>query len=372
MQRAYVSVINDLSTDQRVHRTCTTLQKMGYEVLLIGRKLNNSSPLNNRSYPCKRMNLLFTKGPLFYATYNVRLFLLLLFKKPGLLFANDLDTLLANYLVSKIKGSTIIYDSHEFFTEVPELQNSPLKKKIWNSLEKWIVPKLKFTITVNDSIAALYKEKYGTTFSVVRNIPMLPSFTPAKTKSELGLPIDKKLITLQGSGINIQRGAEEAVEAMLYIQNAILIIIGGGDVIETLKANCNKLKLDDKIKFIPKKPYEELLQYTRNADIGLTLDKDTNINYRYSLPNKLFDYIHCRVPVLGSNLPEVKKIIVNYEVGEIIETHDPKHIAEKINFMLADDERIKKWKQNCQNAALELNWEKEEAILIDIIKKSGE
>ncbi len=371
MQRAYVSVINDLSTDQRVHRTCITLQKMGYNVLLIGRKLSTSIPLNKRPYDCKRMTLLFSKGPLFYFFYNVRLFFLLLFKKRGLLFSNDLDTLLANYLVTKIKGSPIIYDSHEFFTEVPELQNSPLKKGIWTSLEKMIVPKLKNIITVNHSIAGLYKKKYGLGFSVVKNIPLLPPLSPSKTRAELGLPTDKKIVILQGSGINIQRGAEEVVEAMQYIENTLLLIIGGGDVINTLKKNCTVLKLDDKIKFIPKKPYQELLQYTHNSDLGLTLDKDTNINYRYSLPNKLFDYIHCHTPVLGSNLVEVKNIITHYNVGEIINSHDPKHIAEKINFMLADESRLKTWRQNCEKAAMELNWDTEEKTLIAVINKVG-
>jgi glycosyltransferase involved in cell wall biosynthesis len=369
MQRAYVSVINDLSTDQRVHRTCITLQKMGYEVTLIGRKLSNSIDIV-RPYHCQRMTLLVNKGPFFYASFNARLFFILLFKKKGLLFANDLDTLQANFLVSKIKGSKIIYDSHEYFTEVPELQNTALKKKIWKWLERSIVPHLKNCITVNQSIAELFREKYGVSFSVVRNIPLIPNLSRTKTREELGLPTDKKIIILQGSGINVQRGAEEAVEAMQYVNDAVLLIIGGGDVLPTLKNLYNKLKLDEKVKFIPKKPYEELLQYTRNADIGLTLDKDTNINYRYSLPNKLFDYIHCNTPVLGSDLIEVKNIIKKYDLGEIIESYDPEHIAEKINFMLSDAGRLNTWKQNCKKATQELNWSKEETVLMDVIKKA--
>jgi glycosyltransferase involved in cell wall biosynthesis len=131
----------------------------------------------------------------------------------------------------------------------------------------------------------------------------------------------------------------------------------------------NKSNLEDKVKFIGKVPFEELVQYTRHADLGLTLDKDTNINYRYSLPNKLFDYIHAGVPVLASDLIEIKKIITQYNVGDCIENHNPKHIAEKINFILGNDSLLQTWKKNTQIAAKELNWEKEEQALIEVYKK---
>ena len=133
MQRVVVSVTNDLSTDKRVHKICSTLQKNGFDVLLLGRKKNNSIELLPRSYDTRRMNLFFEKGALFYAEFQLRLFLILLFEKYSVLYANDLDTLLPNYLSSIIKKKLLIYDTHELFCEVPELQNRPYKKKIWQT-----------------------------------------------------------------------------------------------------------------------------------------------------------------------------------------------------------------------------------------------
>ncbi len=369
-------------TDQRVHKVCLTLQKTGYEVLLVGRHQRKSLALDNRSYTTHRMKLLFEKGPAFYAAFNVRLFFYLLFRDCDLLVSNDLDTLLPNYLISKWKHIPLIYDTHEIFTEVPELEHSPIKKRIWTWIETRIVPGLRYVFTVNQSIALWYKDKYGTEPTVVRNIPQKLILTsekltaksektalkPAKTRAELGLPEGKQLIILQGAGINIQRGGEELVEAMKYVENTLLLVIGSGDVINVLKVKAMEPDLKGKVMFVGKLPYSEMMEYTRLADIGLTLDKADSLNYRFSLPNKLFDYIQAGTAILASRLTEVERIIRHYDIGEFIDNHNPKHIADKINQMLASGEQLLKWKENTKLAARELTWENEEMELMKVYK----
>ncbi|WP_317899149.1 glycosyltransferase [Aurantibacillus circumpalustris] len=367
---AAVSVINDLVTDNRVNKTCLVLKECGYDVVLIGRKLPASLDLPAWPYRAVRMNLLFKSGPLFYLFFNLRLFLSLLFKKSDLLYSNDLDTLLPNFLVSRLKRIPLIYDSHELFCEVPELQNSKLKRKIWLSIESWIVPKLKMCITVNDSIARIFSEKYKVPFTAIRNISDYPNDFVAKSREELKLPLDKKIILLQGAGINVDRGAEELIDAMEYIDQAILIIIGSGDVWENLKEKIVVQNLSHKIKLIYKIPKTGLMHYTHNADLGLSIDKNTNLNYYYSLPNKVFDYINAGVPLLASHLPEIEKIIKEYNVGDFITDHLPLNIAAKINELLSSHKLIT-YKENCLKAKSELNWTSEKLKLIKLIEKAG-
>jgi glycosyltransferase involved in cell wall biosynthesis len=367
MKRVFISVTSDLVTDQRVHRAAITLHKKGLDVTVIGRKKEDSAEVV-REYKTVRFKLFFEKGAFFYATFNLRLFFFLLFKRIDVLVANDLDTLLPKFLISKLKKAELFYDSHEYFTEVPELAGRPLVKNIWKAIERFIFPQLKHVYTVNESIAELYKKEYRQEISVIRNVPFTQTDFRKKTRRELNLPDDKKIILFQGAGINIDRGAEEALTAMNYLPEYLLLFIGSGDIIEKLKTECIKLNLIDRVRFIPKRPMKELKAYTTLADIGLSLDKDTNINYRYSLPNKLFDYIHAGLPVLASNLVEVKKIVEGFNIGMCIDSHEPKVIAEKIKEMFADAIRFNQWKENLKSAAKELCWEKEEEKFLEIYR----
>ncbi len=368
MKKVILSVTNDLVTDQRVHKVCMMLMQMGFEPLLVGRILLDSPPMDTRPYAWKRMRLLFAKGPLFYAEYNIRLFLFLLFHKADLLTANDLDTLPAGYFASRIKNIPLIYDAHEYFTEVPELQGR-YARKVWLAFERFIFPKLKNITTVSASIAGAYEKKYGVPVRVVRNLPAgdLPEVKPV-SKKELNIPEDWKLVILQGSGINRDRGGEEAVLAMKQVERAVLLVVGGGDALPAIKKLVVEEGLDEKVRFFPRQQIKRLYSYTVAADVGLSLDKDTCLNMRYSLPNKLFDYIRCGTPVLASHLPEVAGIVEKYDVGMILKTYSVNAIAEGINTML--DKNFKYIKaDNLKIAAAELTWEKEAKTLKEIYGK---
>ena len=153
------------------------------------------------------------------AEYNIRLFIFLLSHRADCLLSNDLDTLLPNFWVSRLKRIGLIYDSHEYFTEVPELVNRPRVQKVWKRIEEYVLPKMKEMITVNESIANLFREKYGIRTNVIRNIPMRKMLPAPSTREELGLDPQKNILVLQGSGINIHRGSEELVDAMEYLDD---------------------------------------------------------------------------------------------------------------------------------------------------------
>ena len=373
-KRVVISVISDLVTDQRVHKVTLTLQEAGYAVLLIGARRAKSLPLAPRSYPTRRIRMLFQKKVFFYAEFNLRLFFRLLFTKADIFLGNDLDVMSAVWLAGTLRHRPVVYDTHEYYLGMPELNGRPRVKKIWQRIEAFIFPRLQYIYTICDSFRDLYFKDYGKTLGVVRNVPYRKDAdidVPLPAALEDRLPKDKFFLLFQGAGINPERGVEELVLAMLELDplRFHLVIIGGGDNWDNIVRLVGDNGLADRISLIPRIPFEQLRSVTRRAHLGLSLDKPNNINHIYGLPNKIFDYLHSGVPVLVSRLVEVEKIVNAYAVGDFIDSHEPTHIAQKIEAIGNDPARLERWKHNTQKVRDELNWEREGRVVVNIFEQ---
>jgi glycosyltransferase involved in cell wall biosynthesis len=300
-----------------------------------------------------------------YLLFNAQLFFFLLFKKADILWANDLDTLLPNFIIARLKNIRLVYDSHEYFTLSVYKKTS---RKIWEQLESFLFPRLKNVVTVNDSIKNVYEKKYKVPVAVIRNVP----YKSLNNESiRVALPENKKILIMQGIGLNENRGAEEAVLMMQFLDNNYnLYFIGRGTILAKLKKMVNELKLSHKVTFINVLPYNQMMAYTRQCFLGLIFEKiNFNDEHMFSLPNKFFDYLKAGIPVLSSKAVEIKNIIEKYKVGDFIDSFEPKHIAEKILKISNNTEIYKQWKLNTEAAINELCWENEEIKLKDFMRQ---
>ncbi|MEO6328400.1 MAG: glycosyltransferase [Ginsengibacter sp.] len=364
-KKIIVSVISDLVTDQRVQKECNTFYKEGYDVLLIGRKSKNNFGLNELPYEFTRFQNLFRRGPLMYLVFNIQLFFFLMVKKADILWANDLDTLLPNFIISRLKKIKLVYDSHEYFTLSVYKKTS---RKIWEQLEKFLFPRLKNVVTVNNSIKTVYEKKYKVPITVIRNVPYRSAGNePIRSDLEKG----KKILVMQGIGLNENRGAEEAVLMMQFLNNDyVLYFIGGGTILPNLKRMVAELRLAGKVIFIDVLPYKQMMAYTRQCFLGLIFEKiNFNDEHMFALPNKFFDYLKAGIPVLSSKAIEIKNIIEKYNVGGFIDNFEPLEIAEKILEISGNIELYQQWKFNTVGAANELCWENEEIKLKDFMRQ---
>ena len=365
-KRVVFSVINSICYDQRILKMAGTIKSLNCDITIVGRRIGEYCKEEEVPFKTRRFRMLINKGFLFYMFFNIRLLFYLLFHGTDILVSNDLDTLLPNYLVSKLKRIPLVYDSHEYFTGVPELKNRRFVKRVWKSIEKLIFPGLNYAITVSDPIAALYEKEYLVRPQVIRNLSRLSNFIAPFTREELNINPYDLVVIMQGTGINIDKGAEELVNAIAISEGVTLIIAGGGDVIANLKRMVRQLHIEQKVKFVPVSDWETLMKYTRSADCGMCLEKDTNMNYRYSLPNKLFDYISAGIPVIASRLPETGKILEEYECGLIIDSVTPGNIAEAIRSFRNDPGKRNMLRKNALYASSNLNWENESRKVVDL------
>jgi glycosyltransferase involved in cell wall biosynthesis len=310
------------------------------------------------------MCLFFNRSFFFYAEYNIRLFFYLLFDKTDLYLSNDTDTLVANYLASRIRRKPLVFDAHEMFPEVPEVVDRKHVQLFWTKIEDWIFPKLNHSYTVCQSIATIYNNKYGIDMQVVRNLPFSEQAVATQP------PLDsrgKKILLYQGA-VNLGRGIEWVIDAMPYLNDFMFYVIGDGDVIEELKAKVTNLHLNDKVIFTGRVPFEELPAYTECADIGINLLENRGLNYFYSLPNRIFDYIRKNIPVLASDFPEIRKIVAHYKVGTLVSNTEPLFLANAIKELAAQG--INEAGFSAANA--ELTWEKESETLLRVIEQAKE
>jgi glycosyltransferase involved in cell wall biosynthesis len=168
--------------------------------------------------------------------------------------------------------------------------------------------------------------------------------------------------------LNKGRGLIQVIKAMAYLPDKDLWLAGGGDEEQKLMSLVAEMKLDN-VKFLGRIPLEELRSITCLADAGVSVEEDMGLSYRYALPNKLFDYIQARIPVVVSNLPEIARIVKSYGIGLVVNSHDPVEIAEAIRKALTDKNLLRMWKSNLEVAAEDLNWEKEEKTILKIFGK---
>jgi glycosyltransferase involved in cell wall biosynthesis len=361
-KRVILAVTNDLSGDQRIHKVAMSLIKFGYQPVLVGRLLRHSMPVS-RPYGCRRFRLFFNKGPFFYIAYNIRLLLYLLFVKADIFLANDLDTLPAVFLAGKIRKKKIVYDSHEYFTEVPELVNRVRIKKIWEYIEELIFPRLISVYTVNSSIAKIYESKYGTAVRVIRNVPSAQRPEPVPGNLPSGFT-DRPIIIYQGA-VNIGRGLEEMINALPLMPDYHFLIAGDGDIRVQIEELVKSLNLGSRVFFTGKVPFEQLSWYTRQATLGMSLEQDIGLNYYYALPNKLFDYMQAGIPVIASDLPEIRQIVHSVGFGLIVNRFDPEYLSQTIKSILNNPDLMQTWRENALKAAHKYTWEEEEKELLN-------
>ncbi|WP_336513862.1 glycosyltransferase [Pollutibacter soli] len=358
MKTLTFTVTNDLRTDQRMIRICSTLAEAGYLVRLIGVQFNDSPAYEPRSFKQHRIKCFFRKGFAFYAEYNTKLFFYLLLKKTDLICAIDLDTIIPCFFISVLKSISRVYDAHELFCEMKEVVTRPFIYRFWKTVEKIFVPKFQLGYTVSRPIAEIFKKEYGVDYGVIRNMPRKILFQPPKRESFL----------LYQGAVNEGRSFETLIPAMEFV-DAQLHIYGDGNYMDQVKSLIKKHRLGEKVLLKGKLSPEELRVVTASAKAGITLFENKGLSNYYSLANRFFDYIQGGTPQLCVDYPAYREINETFEIAVLIDDLSSANIARHLNNLLQNEVLYRRLQIQCTIAALQLNWQKEEQKLLDFYRQ---
>lgn len=361
-KRILISAFSNLYTDQRIEKIGRSLYENGYEIELIGNNWGGEEKMQ-RPYAFSRIPIVSKTLKTAYFEFNWKLYRKL--KKNAdentILYANDLDALLPNYLVSKKLNIPLIFDSHEIFSEMPAVQGK-MSQKLWRYLQNKIVPNLTFMITASHSYGKWFYDQYGIQPVIVQN-------APRKIDFDIEIKENQPKILLYQGAINPFRGIDRVILAMHYLDDVIFKIAGDGPRKKEYEDLVIIENLQNKVQFLGKLLPEDLRKITITADVGMSVEENGGESYLYSLPNKVLDCIQARVPLILSALPEMLHIKGQFDVGEIISDHQPENIASSVRKVL--DKGRSAYQPELEKAANVLCWENEEIKLLEVLEKAS-
>jgi glycosyltransferase involved in cell wall biosynthesis len=284
--------------------------------------------------------------------------------------AHDLNALIPGFIASRWTGARLIYDAHEFEIgrTAERSGSSALRRWVWRQIEGALIGRAAAVITVSGSISQELSHIYGVRPPVVvMNCPELINLpAEGRLRTALNLPIGTPVVLFQG-GLTAGRGLETALRALAQVPQALLVIVGDGPLRGPLENLADQLGMRDRLKFCGKVPLQVLLEYTRDATIGLCLTENTCLNHYYSLPNKLFEYLMVGVPVFASDFPDMRQVVEASGAGIVADPANVPEIARVLSELLADPERwsTMSWRAR-QSAETRYNWTVESQKLLAV------
>jgi len=364
--KVLITFLGNLNYDTRCKNLFNTLKVNGYEVEFLGFDwlTKDFKPVEGEI----TINKLH-KGFLslsFYLKFAWHIKFYLMTSRASIIFAEDIYTLPFAVIFGKLKRARVFYDSRELYGHLAGLKGKKTKQGFWRIVEKVFIKKVGHIITTGKLDSDFLIKKYKVDDPILlRNLPRY--FKPKvehNLRSLFRIEKNKKILLYQGV-IHKGRGLRPTYKALKELKDYVLVIIGDGELEAYYKNLAMEMGINDQVIFAGKINQDEILSYTKTADVGLSIIENISLSYYYALPNKLFEYIMAEIPVVVSNLPQMKEVVEKHEVGMVVDLDNPDELVKAIKQLIADEDLCKKFKENCRTASQELNWENEVKNLLE-------
>ncbi|HEY7349245.1 MAG TPA: glycosyltransferase family 4 protein [Ktedonobacterales bacterium] len=382
--RVCMHVLGRVRIDARVLREADALVKTGMAVSIVDVEAQRTYPREEDFQGIRlkhvRMPSWFVPTRRFKLWFLVKAFQLfcrgtfaLLRTSADVYHAQDTKALPACCIAAWLRRKPLIFDAHE----LPLVEQGVTRWRRLHALAtrafRWMIPRCIAVITVSPPIAQELQRRYGgPTPVLIRNMPNYQSpISSDRLRRQLGLSPQTQIALYQGN-LQPNRGLDRLVYAAKFLDPGVVIVMMGRNVMDIdLEALIAQEGVADRVKVLPPVPYEELLEWTASADIGLTLfDPGYSFSIRMCLPNKLFEYLMAGLPVLASSLDAVADVLKTYDVGVVAPSLEPAEIGEAINRLLADSAALARMRKNALAAAQkDLRWDVESQRLLQLYQQ---
>jgi glycosyltransferase involved in cell wall biosynthesis len=374
MKKTVVSIVlNNFKNDSRVLKENISLYNAGYNTIVVALHeefLSESENIQNiqvhriklRQYKYSKNIIVKILKHIEFAKKSIKFF-----KDYDIFHCNDINTLHIGVIIKIYynKNAKVVYDAHEYETETKG-QNG-IRKIFTRQLEKILIKYADKVLCVSNSIANEYVRLYNIEKPVlILNTP--PYFKIEKKdyfRENLKIGKDKNIFLYQGA-LAKARGIEILLETFKDLEDkmAVVVFMGYGELEDMIKQHSKKY---NNIFFHNAVSPDILLDYTGSADFGISTIEDTCLSYRYSLPNKMFEYLMAEIPTIVSNLPEMKKVVLDNNIGIVAKENSVEGLKKAINKATNFDKN--KFKRNIQKVKKIYNWEKQEQTLLEVYSK---
>ncbi len=377
-----IHVVRQARTDVRAMRAATALVAAGYEVCVIDVESEHTRPPEEEIHGIHMKHIMI---PDWHTSMSVELLFFLRALKTFMLsiiqllgtsadiyHASELTALPATYIVAVLRRKPLIFESYEL--PPPETRIGFWRRLEWplTAMLAFMLPRCAGVITVSPPIVQeIHTRFHVKEVSLIRNVPVYRAVPKSdRLRQHLGLGPAIRIALYQGY-LQADRSLDILVRAAKFLESDTVLVMMGNSF-GTTQAELEDLiaseHLTERVKIIPAVPYEELLDWTASADIGLLVcSPDYSTNIRMLLPNKLFEYFMAGLPVLTSQLDAVVEIMNTYDVGRVVPSLAPAAVGMAINAMLADGNALASMRHNALEVAKhEFNWEKESEHLVRI------
>lgn len=379
-------VLNEFTHDARVRRAAEASASAGFDTEVLALHAEGHSRLEDTGdmvvYRVRLASKGWSKRRLVqgfkYLEAVVRMVRIGRRLRPDLVHANDLPTLPVALAIAAGRGTRVVYDAHELWTESTGMGRFPRwVPRVLETVERFGMRRVSGRVTVSPGIAERLAGRYDVPPpAVVRNMP--PPVTSevgadrgrGPLRRQLDLPAATPVVLYQG-GISPGRGLLTLARSATLLDHpeAVVVFLGDGPVKAAIEQEVAGRGLQDRVLLHPAVPLQELPEWTADATIGVHPIQPTGANHVYCLPNKLFEYIQAGLPVVMTDLPDIRRIVEEYGVGEVVEPGSEEAMAYAVNRLLGDPTLYQQYAAAAREASRELHWGRERERLLGVYRE---